>query len=68
MAKKKDVNIHYFRVVTTSESAELNLQNVAITAHRQLSSLEERTIDRGDKRYTCLHSEEHNEGLLLRNH
>ncbi len=65
MAKKKDVNIHYLRVVTIPENAELNLQNMAASAHRQLSNLEERTIDRGDKRYSCLHCEEHNEGLLL---
>ena len=65
MAKKKDVNIHYLRVVTLPENVEFNLQNLATTAHRQLCNLEERTIDRGDKRYSCLHCEEHNEGLLL---
>ena len=65
MSKKKDVNIHYLRVVTVPENADFNLQNTAITAHRQFCNLEERTIDRGDKRYSCLHCEEHQEGLLL---
>ncbi|MDR1126399.1 MAG: hypothetical protein LBM64_10165 [Deltaproteobacteria bacterium] len=65
MSKKKDVNIHYLRVVTIPENVDFSLQNMAITAHRQLCNLEERTIDRGDKRYSCLRCEEHQEGLLL---
>lgn len=65
MAKKKDVNIHYLRVVATADGTAFNLQDVATAAHRQVSNLEERTIDRGDKRYSCLSCEEHNEGILL---
>ena len=65
MAKKKDVNIHYFRVITTADGTAFNLQGAAAVAHRQVSNLEERTIDRGDKRYSCLSCEEHSEGILL---
>lgn len=65
MGKKKDVSIQYLRVVSIPEAVDFNLQNLAVTAHKQLSNLEERTIDRGEKRYSCLHCEEHKEGLLL---
>jgi len=65
MSKKKSVNIHYFRVVTLNGQTQFNLQDIAVKAHDQLGNLGERTIDRGGKRYSCLHCEKHKEGFLL---
>jgi len=65
VGKKKEVNIHYLRIVTVPENAEFNLQSLATKAHRQLRNLKDRTFDRGERRYSCLHCREDKDGLLL---
>ncbi|MTJ92183.1 MAG: hypothetical protein F8N36_04870 [Desulfovibrio sp.] len=65
MRKNKEVSIHYLRVVTANEDTPMNLQKLATSAHQNFCSLEERSIDRNGKRYTCLDCQEYTEGFLL---